>query len=120
MVLRVITRGLVVAAAIAPLGGCSPTIAKPRLASPGNAPSQRYRAEHFDPYPQNDMAPEIVGGRPPDYMIPPNEVERARQFMPNGPRSALPVLTPQLPVYAPPLPTLPTTPPGPPPVEYRY
>ena len=67
------------------LVACSSTIRKPRLASPGTAPFQRHNAEQFDPYPQNDMGPEIVGGRPPDYAVPVPEVERARMGMPLGP-----------------------------------
>ncbi len=113
-----ITRWLTLATAMAPLVACSPTIRQPQLLHPGPAPFQRNNAEQFDPYPANDVGPEIVGGRPPDYAIPPNEVERARQGMPNGPRSQLPVLVPQMPAYVPTLP--PTVTPGPPPVEYRY
>lgn len=67
------------------LTACSSTIRRPRLASPGTAPFQRHNAEQFDPYPQNDMGPEIVGGRPPDYAVPVPEVERARMGMPLGP-----------------------------------
>jgi hypothetical protein len=67
------------------LTACSSTIRKPRLESPGTAPFQRFNAEQFDPYPQNDMGPEIVGGRPPDYAVPVPEVERARMGMPIGP-----------------------------------
>jgi hypothetical protein len=67
-------------AACAPLAACSSTVRKPRLVSPGPAPFQRCIAEQFDPYPQNDMAPEIVGGRPLDYAVPRNEVTRARQY----------------------------------------
>lgn len=70
---------------VASFTACSPTIRKPRLASPGTAPLQRFNAEQFDPYPMTDVAPEIVGGRPPDYQIPVPEVERARQPMPLGP-----------------------------------
>jgi hypothetical protein len=66
------------------LSACSPTIRYPRLASPGTAPLQRYNAEQFDPYPQNDVGPEIVGGRPLDYAVPVSEVNRARQSMPVG------------------------------------
>lgn len=67
------------------LAACSSTIRYPRLASPGTAGFQRHNAEQFDPYPQNDMGPEIVGGRPPDYAVPVPEVQRARQGMPIGP-----------------------------------
>ncbi|QEG32790.1 hypothetical protein [Bythopirellula goksoeyrii] len=65
--------------------GCSPTIRMPKLLHPGTAAYQRYNAELFDPYPQNDMGPKIDGGRPIDYQYPINQVERARQPMPVGP-----------------------------------
>ncbi len=69
-------------------GGCSSTIRKPRLRSPGTAPVQRYNATQFDPYPQNDVGPAIVGGRPKDFQLPPDEVVRARQERPFGPFQA--------------------------------
>ena len=75
---------LIVASLLALLTACSPTIRYPRLASPGTAPLQRYNAEQFDPYPQNDVGPEIVGGRPLDYAVPVSEVSRSRQSMPVG------------------------------------
>ena len=65
--------------------GCSSTVRKPQLLHPGPAEYQRYNATQFDPYPQNDVGPEIVGGRPEGYMQPPNEIERARQQQPVGP-----------------------------------
>jgi hypothetical protein len=71
--------------ALASLTACSPTIRLPRLASPGTAAFQRANAEQFDPYPQNDMGPPIVGGRPREYQVPIPEVNRARQGMPIGP-----------------------------------
>jgi hypothetical protein len=70
--------------AVTLFAGCSPTIRMPRLESPGTAGFQRHNAEQFDPYPQNDMGPEIVGGRPPDYAVPVPEVQRARMGMPIG------------------------------------
>lgn len=120
--------------AIVPLAACSPTIRKPQWLHPGPAPLQRANAVQFDPYPPNDLGPKIVGGRPLDYAVPLNEVTRARQFRPNGPRSQMPVLVPQTPAYVPTVPgtlpvqampvqslpvqALPSS--GPPPVEYRY
>jgi hypothetical protein len=71
--------------ALATLPACSPTIRQPRLLHPGPASVQRYNAVQFDPYPQADMGPEIVGGRPIDYMTPVPEVERANQHR-NGER----------------------------------
>jgi hypothetical protein len=65
---------------IAPLTACSPTIRKPRLLHPGPASVQRYNAVQFDPYPQPDMGPEIVGGRPIDFITPVPPEERASQY----------------------------------------
>ena len=64
---------------ILPLAGCSRTVRKPQLCHPGTAGYQQYNAIQFDPYPQNDVGPEIDGGRPRAYMQPPPEVVRARQ-----------------------------------------
>ncbi|MCA9259815.1 MAG: hypothetical protein KDA61_11475 [Planctomycetales bacterium] len=54
----------------------------PHLNHPGPAPYQRGNAIEFDPYPQNDVGPEIVGGRPREYDKPLDEVRRARQHDP--------------------------------------
>jgi len=95
------------------LGGaaCSPTIRYPRWNAPGPAPYQRYVATQYDPYPQGDVGPEIVGGRPREYSKPPNEVARARQYSARGatsPAAATPAATlpplaaPAAPAYVPP------------------
>lgn len=68
----------IVAACIA--AGCSPTIRYPRLRHPGPAGYQRANAEAFDPYPLPDLGPPIDGGRPREFGIPRNEVERAQDF----------------------------------------
>lgn len=68
-----------------PLVGCSSTVRKPKLFHPGPAGYQQYNATQFDPYPQNDMAPAIDGGRPITWSQPPSEVVRARQQQPWGP-----------------------------------
>jgi hypothetical protein len=123
---------LVVAACLAALVACSPTIRLPRLGSPGTAPAQRATADVFDPYPQPDVGPEIVGGRPREYGIPRNEVVRSQDFLrsaglrppqelqapiPMGPPT--PIMTP-LPTGPPPVAApLPTTPPPTTP-ELRY
>jgi hypothetical protein len=124
---RLLLRSLALAVALAPLGGCSPTIKKPRLLHPGPAPVQRYNATQFDPYPLPDMGPEIVGGRPIDYMVPVPEVERANQFREQQAARGTMVIVPQPSAGVPMLPSppayMPTFPPpgsGPPPVEYRY
>jgi hypothetical protein len=138
MCLRNCCQLLVVAAICAPQLACSSAVRKPTLLHPGPAPYQRDNAQQFDPYPQNDMGPKIMGGRPPDYAIPPNEVTRAFQYSEQR-RSTLglsPTLIPSAPVVAAPA-YIPPTPPaivGPavpmapvgsalpagPPVTYRY
>lgn len=86
---------------LSPLSACSPTIVKPQLCNPGWAQQQRARAVEFDPYPQNDVGPEIVGGRPPDFIVPRNEVTRAFQANPIPKRTSapLPVVLPPAPLY---------------------
>jgi hypothetical protein len=60
--------------------GCAPEMAGLRqsFAHPGPAAYQRAQAIQHDPYVLNDVGPEVVGGRPREYMIPVNEVDRAR------------------------------------------
>ena len=55
--------------------GCA-DIAVPRLLHPGTEEYQQTRAERFDPYPQPDVAPDIVGGRPLQYIKPAPLTER--------------------------------------------
>lgn len=57
--------------------GCR-NLAPPSFSRPGPAQSQQSRAQRFDPYPENDPGPEIVGARPRGYERPPAEVHRAR------------------------------------------
>ena len=72
--------GLFTCCLLLPFAGCSPAVRTPQLLHPGPAPFQRHNATQFDPYPQIDVGPEIVGGRPIDFQKPANEVERARQY----------------------------------------
>jgi hypothetical protein len=62
------------------LMGCAPEMAglQQSFAHPGPAAYQRAQAIRHDPYVLNDVGPEVVGGRPRDYLIPVNEVERER------------------------------------------
>ena len=62
------------------LAGCN--LDGPKLFHPGNAATQQKRAERFDPYPDKDIAPEVVGGRPRDYQVPIPETERSRWPIP--------------------------------------
>ena len=82
---HVFSKMLLGCALLAELTACSSTIRKPQLHSPGTAPMQRFAADQFDPYPLPDMGPEIVGGRPIDYLVPVPEVNRSRMGMPIGP-----------------------------------
>jgi len=56
----------------------------PRLHHPGTVEQQRKEAERFDPYPENDIGPPVVGARPREYEAPAPEPERARRFSPFG------------------------------------
>ncbi|MEN6497868.1 MAG: membrane or secreted protein [Thermoguttaceae bacterium] len=62
---------------LALLTGCQ-SLGMPRLFGPGPASVQQARAVQFDPYPEDKIAPEIVGGRPQAYQNPPPETARAR------------------------------------------
>lgn len=46
---------------------------------PGPAPYQQARARQFDPYPENDLGPPVVGGRPLSFGKPRAEPTRARR-----------------------------------------
>ncbi len=69
----------VLPAAVLTLGyaGCN-SLAPPNWPHPGPAAYQQRLAEHFDPYPENEPAPAIIGGRPLEYEKPQAEVVRAR------------------------------------------
>jgi hypothetical protein len=71
------------------LGGCGTTrtaskpvtagyTATPQLRAGGTAEQQQHQAQLFDPYPDNNIAPAIAGGRPPGYEQPLPETERSR------------------------------------------
>jgi hypothetical protein len=53
----------------------------------GNADMERHEqnmAQRFDPYPSVGMAPEIVGGRPLEYLNPPPSVRQVQPRLPPG------------------------------------
>ena len=62
------------------LVGCA-DIAVPRFLHPGTEEYQQTRAERFDPYPLPDLAPDIVGGRPLQYIQPAPWAERVQNEM---------------------------------------
>jgi hypothetical protein len=59
------------------LGGCART-AGPCWLHPGPEKCQQTRALRYDPYPENEPGPEMVGVRPRDYQKPPPETSRPR------------------------------------------
>lgn len=69
---------LLTVVSLAAATGCAYGTHYPKLRSPGPAKYQRANAEAFDPYPLPDMGPPIDGGRPREFGIPRNEVERAQ------------------------------------------
>jgi hypothetical protein len=97
-------------------GGCAPEAQRfirfPDLAHPGPAFVQRAEAIQHDPYPLNDIAPEIVGGRPLSYQQPISEAERAR-MVPARPILTGPVPAPGTDVFAPPVASSPYAVPAP-------
>lgn len=78
---------VVVSLGVIPCAGCSGLMRAYNYATPGDIRYQRSVATSHDPYPLDDVGPEVVGGRPPGYEKPLPEVERARLF--NPPRRPL-------------------------------
>jgi hypothetical protein len=107
------------------LGGCTGLTRPYNYAQPGDARHQRSIAIAHDPYPLDDVGPEVLGGRPLGFEKPMPEVNRARFY--NPPREPLrPVFQPT--VVSPVITTPPPSPwaapppvqtvPGPPPAVY--
>ncbi|MHB1033461.1 MAG: hypothetical protein ACYC35_01945 [Pirellulales bacterium] len=57
--------------------GCS-SISPPNWFHPGPASYQQAQAQRFDPYPENETGPPVVGSRPLEYQQPRAEAGRAR------------------------------------------
>jgi len=55
--------------------GC---VAPPRVFHPGSVQQQQARAQRFDPFPENDLGPAVVGARPREYSNPEPEVLRVQ------------------------------------------
>lgn len=66
--------GLLVSLSVAGAVGCH----WPGFYHPGTAPYQRYQATLHDPYPDTDLGPAVVGGRPRDFEKPLPEPVRNR------------------------------------------
>jgi hypothetical protein len=115
--------GLAVCASLA-LTGC-PTVRMPQLYHPGSAGYQRANALQFDPYPLDDVAPPVAGGRPREYDRPVPEVKRGQAYTPKRPKLrpiAIPSFAPSAaPVFTAP-PALPGSPVSPfaPPANVPY
>jgi hypothetical protein len=93
--------------------GCTPEVHRymrfPDFVHPGWAHEQRGEAIEHDPYPLDDVGPEVVGGRPREYQRPLNEVERARMKAP-PPIAFQPIPVPSFPAAPPPVVTAPFPP----------
>lgn len=63
-----IYRKLLLAAMVVSLCGCANM--GPNIFHPGPAPLQQARAMRFDPYPEPDVGPPVLGGRPREYQVP--------------------------------------------------
>ena len=100
-------RRLLAVAVVLSVGGCSTNMRWPNWFHPGPAGYQRHNAIYHDPYPLDDVAPAVVGGRPREYQRPFPEVRRGRLFRP-----------PQVSPPVQPGPSLPSTPLPPPPTSY--
>jgi hypothetical protein len=77
-------RGLFMVLAMACLasGGCAGYHSN--FFHPGTIQQQRLRATIHDPYPDPDAGPEVVGGRPRDYLQPLPEPVRNRIYVDSG------------------------------------
>lgn len=53
----------------------------------GDMATQKARAVYFDPYPLNDIGPEVVGGRPRGFMNPLAEAQRNELPLPGNGRN---------------------------------
>jgi hypothetical protein len=77
--------GLALAALVITVGCNTPAgmawrqrIVPPRIFRSETVEYQRSEAQQFDPYPQDELGPSVVGGRPPDFQEPPADPSRGR------------------------------------------
>jgi hypothetical protein len=108
-------RWLTIIALAAASSGCTGLTRTYNYWQPGDARHQRSIAIAHDPYPLDDVGPEIIGGRPPSFDKSMPEVERARLFNPPR-RPLLPLFQPTVISPAPP-PAVTNPWPAPPPVQ---
>ena len=71
--LRLVVLGTILLAIV----GCQ-SGAPPGTPRPGRVEYQQKEAQKFDPYPENDIGPTVLGSRPLDYKEPRSEVRRAQ------------------------------------------
>jgi hypothetical protein len=89
--ISLICRATVLATLLVAVSGCSSGVRWPNFWHPGPAGYQQHAALYHDPYPMNDVAPEIVGGRPREYQQQIPEAVRAEQpFAPPAIRAGYP------------------------------
>lgn len=60
------------------MAGCN--LGRPNWFAPGTVDQQQGRATIHDPYPDNDLAPTVVGGRPRDFQQPASEPVRTQPW----------------------------------------
>ena len=66
-------------AALFVLPACGGCLAMPNVVHPGSESNQQARARIFEPYPENEPGPPIVGARPREYQ---NEIAEPDRVMP--------------------------------------
>jgi hypothetical protein len=80
---------------MAVMAGC---VAPPQVFHPGSAKQQQATASRFDPYPENDLGPAVVGARPRDFAYPQAEVLRVQPRRDEVPLAPGPPSLPSQPV----------------------
>jgi hypothetical protein len=75
--MRRLTAWMLVLALGAATSGCA-GVSRPSWLFPGTAEVQQQRARRYDPYPEPQVGPDIVGGRPLSYENPRAEVRRVQ------------------------------------------
>lgn len=76
--------GLILAVVVGTSSGCY--LARKSFGQPGPIEAQRSRAVLHDPFPNNDVAPAIVGGRPLGFDRPLPEAKNNQYFQSRGDR----------------------------------
>jgi hypothetical protein len=82
-------------ALLALMSASSGCLSTPNVFHPGTESYQQARAQVWEPYPENDMGPAVVGGRPREYQDQQAEVTRVLR------KPGEPILVPCTPQQAP-------------------